>query len=504
MNTTIVFVHGFTGSAETWGSFGPLLKNDARFAGYTPHFWAYPSTLNPLYAVTQYIWTDDPGIETVGQSLRTYLTTRVPADDRLMLIGHSMGGLVIQAFLIEELARGERRFLDRITEIVFCGTPSNGLLPPAWLGFIKGQVEDMAASGRFIQKLRSAWKTYVDDERSNPQRLARFRVTPIAGERDKFVPPASSVDAFPLDEKFSVPGDHVAMVKPHNQKDLIYEIIADRCLHSMSTPAEAKTIAVREADLMSQVVTASEFNDVEALRALIAEVEKEPKLPRVERELGLALLGHQQYAEAARLLRSYLDSPEHAARPVVDVQAVQQLAIALSGTGEHQKAVAELNKLPPVLRDDPETQGIMAGRFKRHWLKNPDKEQIGWRAYEVYRKAYDVAVAAEDPGQIVYNGINAAYMSYALGKPDVALLNQLLTVCAGVEKPNYWDLATKAEAQLLLGNTGEAEQTYREARTKPHEPRYWSTTGQQALDILRRGKVSAPAIEALFATIGTA
>jgi tetratricopeptide (TPR) repeat protein len=502
--TTIVFVHGFTGDASTWTAFPALLKNDARFASYNARFWAYPTTFNPLFTLTKYVWSDDPDVDTLGRSLRTYLTTEVAAGDRLMLIGHSMGGLAIQAFLIEELMRGEKKFLERITEVMFCGTPSNGLVSAKWFAFLKGQIEDMAAGRQFIQQLRNAWKTYVDDERTNAGRLARFRVTVVAGEHDNFVPSESSGDAFPLDDKYGVPGDHIQMVKPRTQKDLIYKIVADRVLTSAPSPAEIQAIELREADLMGRVVTASEFNNVVALRELVAEASEPPTFPRVQRELGLALLGQQQYEDAVRLLRAYLASAEHKARPVIDVQAVQQLAIALSGTGEHQTAVAELNKLPKEFRNDPETLGIMGGRFKREWLKNPEQEQIGWRAYDLYRKGYNAAVSAKNHDQIVYNGINAAYMSRVLGKPDDALLQHLVVVCTNVAEPDYWSVATLAEAHLLLGDVVKAKTAYSDAKTKSHEPRHWTTTGRQALDILRRGNIQAPEIEALFANIETA
>lgn len=44
-----------------------------------------------------------------------------------------MGGLVIQAFILEELAKASGKYLDRLTEVVLYGTPSGGL-GKAWWG----------------------------------------------------------------------------------------------------------------------------------------------------------------------------------------------------------------------------------------------------------------------------------------------------------------------------------------------------------------------------------
>ena len=63
---------------------------------------------------------------------------------KLILIGHSMGGLVIQAFIIEELLNGRRKHLDRLTEVLLYGTPSAGLEKAYWGRFFKEQLADMS------------------------------------------------------------------------------------------------------------------------------------------------------------------------------------------------------------------------------------------------------------------------------------------------------------------------------------------------------------------------
>lgn len=495
MRTTVVFVHGFTGDDATWNDFPKLLRSDPELRDYDFHFWAYPTELNPTYLVTKFFWSDDPAITTIGQSLRTYLTAHAEDADRIMLVGHSMGGLVIQTFIIEELVRQSHHFLNRLTEVVVCGTPSAGLAKAKWGSFLKNQISDMNAHGPFIEKLRAAWKLFVDDTRSAPERLARFRFTPIAGDKDKFVPEEASLRPFPLDEQFVVPGTHTEMVKPRSTNDVIYRIVRQRLTSTTRTAAEHNRIGVEEATLMSRVVAARDLGDVETLHLLSAEVET-TWFAAVARELGLALLGVEQYAESVQLLRRYLDSSEHRQRPAIDVQAVQQLAIALSGKGDIVDAVAELNRLP---QDDSETLGITAGRFKRQWLKSPQAVRLGWQAHDLYKKAFELARSRSDNDQVIYNGINVAYMNFVLGGQDYSVFAQEVLATCSVEQPSYWNLASKAEAELLVDKVIDAEQSYRQAQRMVPSPRDWNATGQQALDILRRKNIATSAIAQLFA-----
>jgi hypothetical protein len=48
------------------------------------------------------------------------------------------------------------------------------------------------------------------------------------------------------------------------------------------------------------------------------------------------------------------------------------------------------------VQNDPEPQGILAGRFKRQWLKNPTAAQLGWRTLQLYEAAFEAARAQGD------------------------------------------------------------------------------------------------------------
>ena len=289
----VVFVHGFLGSAqETWANFPALLPNDPSLKPYDFHFWGYPTRLDLVYTITKYFWTDDPNIVTVGHGLRTLLDHDAQGYRKLVLVGHSMGGLVIQAFILEEIARGRRDHLDRLTEVILYGTPSGGLHKASWGGFLKNQIQDMSVSGAFIQDLRNQWKQCIDDRRADPTRAANFRLTLVAGMQDTFVPQESALDPFPFDEKEIVPGNHTAMVKPRAYDELSYRVLQQRLRRGTLTVEQRQQILGQSDNVIARinrVRAAEELGDSDDLCALAADLAGGPSsILRWSSALGLA------------------------------------------------------------------------------------------------------------------------------------------------------------------------------------------------------------------------
>ena len=494
MSTEVFFIHGFTGDEATWGELPRLLRESPDLTDCYFRTWSYPTKLNLGYVVSRYLWKDDPNIYTIGQGLRTELTHPMQErnkDDKIVLIGHSMGGLVIQALVLEELANGRRELVDRITEIILFGTPSNGLKKASLLKNFNNQIADMDAFGTFIEKLRQGWAQHIDDQRSAEEPPVPFRLTLVAGLQDRFVPRRSSLDPFPFDEKEFVRGDHVSMVKPQSSDALVCRVIKARLKRGGLTAHERRLI-LGETDLsitnIARIRAAMNLGDADDLVDLYDTI-KDKRLPKVHRELGLALLAHSRYQQAADTLKRYLSFKMPSTDTLLfanDFVATQQLAIALSGDGEYLKAATVLEELDPEIRGDPETIGIVAGRIKRRWLQTSD-ERLGQRALKEYVTGFNTALEEADFNGIIYNGINAAYMKFALCERGYeSLAKTVLATVDRLEAHDYWAGASRAEALLLLDRVNEARVAYEELKSHVAEPRDWGSTGRQALDIRER------------------
>ena len=160
-DAAVVFVHGFTGhGVGTWGEFPKTLQEHPDLGRFDCFYWQYPSKLSLKYAVTKWIWENDPGIETLGDGLRALLNDTIAGSgdyDEIKLVAHSMGGLVVQAYVVEELRRiregglePKNSMLQKINEIVLFASPSGGLRKARLGGFLKKQISDMSDAGPSI------------------------------------------------------------------------------------------------------------------------------------------------------------------------------------------------------------------------------------------------------------------------------------------------------------------------------------------------------------------
>jgi pimeloyl-ACP methyl ester carboxylesterase len=112
----VIFLHGFSGDRDdTWDRF-PLLLREAR-ADWDIFTLGYETSFLPDVAG---IWSADPDLEVIAKLYLTSLEIDPLAVYReLALVGHSMGGLVVQTALTKSA-----QLRARAKKIVLFGTPT--------------------------------------------------------------------------------------------------------------------------------------------------------------------------------------------------------------------------------------------------------------------------------------------------------------------------------------------------------------------------------------------
>ena len=195
-DAAVLFVPGFAWYMDPlFGRFPEALATVPELDDWDLYGLSYSTGPRPDFLVG---WAADPSIDLIATFLRTL--AMVPPLDRyksLALIGHSMGGLIIQRALVDD-----QSFTRRVSHVMLFGTPSGGLRKARWGAVLKRQIEDMGEGGEFIRDLRSRW-----DERFGAARPFVFWT--IAGDCDMFVPASSSLAPFPEDTRLVVPGNHI-------------------------------------------------------------------------------------------------------------------------------------------------------------------------------------------------------------------------------------------------------------------------------------------------------
>jgi pimeloyl-ACP methyl ester carboxylesterase len=426
----IVFVHGFGGSAKsTWGGFPDFLASDPRLNEWDIFNLGYNTGLAP--DILARIWTADPSITELSQFLSAQTSSsRMKDYEALVVVAHSMGGLVAQRAVVDDAT-----LRARLTHLFLFGTPSGGLSKASMGRFWKRQLRDMADDGEFISRLTQDRDQLLTDP--------GFCLFVVAGDKDEFVPDDSSLGPFPTAElgggcvdgvgvqKRVVAGNHLEIVKPQEEGtgrlpvDIVIEGIVGGA--AASGPASSARVAVAQ----------GEFQKV-------------------------------------------IDSwGEHADE--LDQDALVDLALAYEFRGDKARAMEILETRPELSTD---AMGVLAGRYKRRWRM--DRRQAdGDRALELYTQAYEIADGTGVHAQAYYLGVNVAFMHlvYTKRQDEMTAMAQAVLNHTGQAPEDMWNLASQGEALLYQGDTEAALAAYGSAIAKNPDPRQLESMYSQAAAI---------------------
>jgi tetratricopeptide (TPR) repeat protein len=288
----------------------------------------------------------------------------------------------------------------------------------------------MAEGGAYITNLRRDWSKQFGGE-------PPFLFFAVAGDRDQFVPPESSLAPFQRQFHEVVAGDHLSMVKPddarHEGVGLLIGVL--RLHHSegkRQRPAQKAEQETPPAPVVDEISR---------------QADRDSELP-------------------------------------TEAQVVRN-AIHLRSVGRSTEAIELLQR---NLHLGSDIRGTLAGFFKRAWLESR-ADAHAKQALQLYHHGLQTAEArkAQDPperyhAQVYYLAINLAFvLQVALNRKSEAqaMARLALAHCAGSPE-SIWRTATEGEAHLYLGDYGKALEKYREAVALQPEPWQMISTGQQA------------------------
>ncbi|AUC23873.1 hypothetical protein BTO15_18010 [Polaribacter sejongensis] len=225
-NNVIVFVHGFVGGKTTWINengekplIDSLLLEDEIYTNFDIGVFTYHTQLLELFPkikkLKNMIWgkktTTNSPIDDIAKILKTSITYRCEKYDNIILIGHSMGGLVSKRFILDDINEFS---VSRVKLYISLATPHSGSNLANLGGKIVDnlQVNDMKPLGKNINELNDEWVKCTN----LPKRFY------AQGMSDKIVPKESSV-ALDRDKQkiFYSDDDHFSIIIPDNENDNI-------------------------------------------------------------------------------------------------------------------------------------------------------------------------------------------------------------------------------------------------------------------------------------------
>lgn len=229
---TIVFVHGILGHyVRTWGRFPKLLSEDEELPELDILLWGYRTGwFRRHYA-----------LQTEAAHLATTLQGLVRPGSDIVLVGHSMGGLVILKALVDRMALGEAQLhpCGAVGWISLFASPLNGVwlagiarrvfLIPMWaLRGLHWHLRDLSR-GPFVGDLMRDVTACIYQPLGEDTRNRKIPIRIIAATRDRAVAkedrdvalaPYKNPAAQQLDQT------HTSIKEPTSREDLRYKVLA--------------------------------------------------------------------------------------------------------------------------------------------------------------------------------------------------------------------------------------------------------------------------------------
>ncbi len=400
-NSAILFLHGFSGDAENTFSQAPnLLMANKEMDGWDMFPLGYGGNVNP--EMGKNIWACSTDIKRNSDYLLTSIRNKFSKYKRIAIVAHDLGGIVAQQALLEF----DKKDLDRISAVLFYGTPSNGLPEIQLKNFFTygNDVKELKEGSPYMRKLRDDWENKFKNKYP-------FTFKTIAATKDQYVPISSSLEPFLKEYQEVVEGDHFTMVKIENEKNDSYQIL----LNTLTNKSFLNN-----------------FSD--------------------KAEINIAL------GEYNSVINIFLPKQK-----TLEGKGLEQLVYALEGAGREEEAMKIL-KEHPAAKENSNLLGIIGGRYKRQYLKTFSAEDLRM-ALKHYNEALKISEEKKDYSQIYYHAINLAFLS--LMKDEKAEMttfaNQAYEATTKDAFPSLWKFATLGEVFLYKGDFENSKENYHNA-----------------------------------------
>lgn len=211
MKKKVVFVHGFMGGKTTWGKFPELLNDnfDCSVAeyGFDTSYWPFFGKSTTLHNLAEGLLSEIK----LNCDLK---------NDELVLVGHSLGGLVIRQMLLNLELKGEN---PNIKKIAFFAVPQDGtgLANIAkYLPIRCNKLKALYKDGETVESLNDHW-SYANLD-------LKYEILSVVGGKDAVVTSNSSKSIFrKYQVETNIDADHQNIVKPKDVSDFSYRVLEE-------------------------------------------------------------------------------------------------------------------------------------------------------------------------------------------------------------------------------------------------------------------------------------
>ena len=236
MSRALVLVHGIFSSGKTWDSLKKSIAADEQltsllvtsFEYSSPHFRLSPTRVIPDY--------DD-----IALKLWTFLQSKLRGYEKIAIIAHSQGGLIVQRMLAHQVEAGSAQSLARIQQIILLACPNSGsdlflALRRHAFPWRNPQERALRPLDKALERTRSTVLERVIYARGVTSTTCPIIIHAYAGETDGIVKSQSAISAFT--SAGVLEGDHSSILDFSDPGGLNYSVIRRHLLDFLNSQTD--------------------------------------------------------------------------------------------------------------------------------------------------------------------------------------------------------------------------------------------------------------------------
>lgn len=227
----VIFVHGLGGSRygtnATWGKFPEFLFDD--LTDVDIGLYRYET------AAERFRFKKSISLEDEARVFAGIIRDELGGYSQIVLIGHSMGGLLCKATICELLETREDHALDRIAGMILMATPQLGsLMTPRFLSNLSQDARALKPHSAFVTKINAKFEDHIAlDEKIVTYRRQTIPTWSVEGAGDFWVDRLSASIGLPSSRRKTVRGTHTSIVKPENKQEGAYAWVKQKISSSL-------------------------------------------------------------------------------------------------------------------------------------------------------------------------------------------------------------------------------------------------------------------------------
>jgi len=225
-NHLIIFIHGLGGrrygDKSTWGNFPKFIFED--IPQLDVGLYEYRTAFRRLV-----FWKSIP-LREEARILAEIIRDELSKYKSIILVGHSMGGLLCKAVITSLVSAGDKATLSRISGLVLMASPQLGSTRVfSFLSPLSSDFQVLKAHGDFVTEINETFENHLcQDEHINAEGKTIIPTWAVRGASDFWVDALSSGIGLASSRIKVVHGSHTEIVKPKSRDIGAYTWVRDR------------------------------------------------------------------------------------------------------------------------------------------------------------------------------------------------------------------------------------------------------------------------------------